>query len=429
MPIEELYQLFLKSTGVNTDTRTLQTNQIFFALKGPNFNANELATEAIQKGALAAIIDDAKFDQHEKTIFVQDALTSLQGLATYHRQQLFTTVIAITGSNGKTTSKELAAAVLRSQYTSYATEGNLNNHIGLPLSVLRIKPEHQFAILELGDNHPGEVALLANICQPHIGVVTNVGKDHLEGFGTMEANYKAKAELFDYLRNNGNPAFLDADLLDLRKWADGINPIIRYGTGRACNIQGILLYAAPFVQFKFKDKDKWYRVNSQLYGKYNFSNLLLAVAIGQYFEVPTEKIVTALESYVPGNNRSQILKIESNKVVLDAYNANPSNVMAALDQFRQIPSKNKIVILGDMLELGSFAAAEHQSVLKEALSLNPRTLITVGAEFEKPAREMGVAHYSTAKELKGQIDWDNWKEAWILIKGSRGVGLEAILPD
>lgn len=428
MSITELYQYFRKSKGISTDTRTLQQGQLFVALRGPNFNANELAQSALEKGAIAAVIDDSDF-QTDKTILVENALATLQQLASHHRDNLSCEVIAITGSNGKTTSKELTAAILRNQFPTYATAGNLNNHIGLPLSLLRISDKEEFAVLELGDNHPGEVKLLSEICRPDIGVVTNVGKDHLEGFKTMEANYRAKAELYDYLRNHDKPVLLDDDQLDLRKWVDGIKSVIRYGTGRGVQTQGQLIEATPYVYFKFRDGEDWVKVHTQLYGKYNFSNLLLAVAIGQYYGVSGSAIQGALESYTPGNNRSQLVKVGSNTIVLDAYNANPSNVSVALEQFAKVKAHKKIIILGDMLELGSFSESEHESILKEAKKLHADQLITVGPEYEAAAKMLGVPNYASVSALMNDWNWNEVKDSWVLIKGSRGIGLEQLMPN
>lgn len=426
MHIEALYEQFNQSTGVNTDSRTLQPGQMFFALKGPNFNANRFAQQALDQGSTAVVIDEVEHHIPGRTIMVDDALVTLQQLARYHRQQMPATVIAITGSNGKTTSKELAHRVLSGTFPTYATEGNLNNHIGLPLTLLRIRAEHQFAIVELGDNHPGEIALLCSISLPDIGAVTNVGMDHLEGFGSMEANIATKKELYDYLLEKEKPAFLQPEQPYLAEMATGIRNVHTYGTREEYETFGKLLRADPFMRFAFRNNGEMHEVQTHLPGAYNLDNLLLAVAIGQHFGVEAANIVSALASYIPANNRSQVVPWGTNHILLDAYNANPSNVEAALQSLAAMNVPHKVAILGDMLELGTFGPAEHKRIGKLAEESTDEVVL-VGPQFAPVAAMLGVQHFSTATEAAAWFRHQVFANSWILIKGSRGIGLESLV--
>lgn len=428
MKMADPYRLFLSSTGISTDTRSLQSGQLFLTLKGPRFNGNEHVQAAFEAGAAGAIVDEPQGVVNDQCYLVDDALATLQALARHHREQLNITVIAITGSNGKTTTKELAQTVMQSHYPCFATKGNLNNHIGLPLSVLSLQPTHKFAILELGDNHPGEVALLSSICQPQYGLITNVGMDHLEGFGTMDANIAAKKELFDYLANNDGKAFINPDLPYLPEMAANVGVQIQYGDKSGRATQGELLSADPFVKLRFTSKeDQWLTVPTQLIGAYNYQNALAAIAIGQHFGVPDEKIVSALSAYMPNNNRSQMVRKEGYQVLLDAYNANPSNVEAALESFAQIYSPKKAILLGDMLELGSFEAPEHERIAQIALGQEPDALVLVGKAFAPIAHALSIRHFDTAAAAKAWFQQQDWRDYWLLIKGSRGIAMETIL--
>ena len=426
MHIEALYELFIQSTGVNTDSRTLQPGQMFFALKGPNFDANRFAQQALDQESTAIVIDNADHHIPESTILVDDVLASLQQLARYHRQQMPATVIAITGSNGKTTSKELAHRVLASTFSAYATEGNLNNHIGLPLTLLRIKPEHQYAIVELGDNHPGEIALLCSLGLPDIGAVTNVGMDHLEGFGSMEANIATKKELYDYLLKSDKPTFLQPEQPYLVDMAAGIRNVHTYGTREEYKTFGKLLRANPYVKFAFRDNGEMHEVQTQLPGAYNMDNLMLAVAIGQHFGVEAKNIAKALASFIPTNNRSQVVSWGTNHILLDAYNANPSNVEAALQSLAAMDVPHKVAILGDMLELGTFGPAEHERIGKLAVE-SADEVVLVGPQFVPVAAMLGLQHFATATEAAAWVRHQVFANSWILIKGSRGIGLEALM--
>lgn len=428
MNIDELYAHFLDSRGISTDTRQLKPGQLFLTLKGPRFNGNDHVQTAFDSGAAGAIVDEPQGVVNDQCYLVEDALTALQSLARHHREQLDLTVIAITGSNGKTTTKELTQAVMQSHYNSFATIGNLNNHIGLPLSVLSLQSTHEFAILELGDNHPGEVALLSSICQPQYGVITNVGMDHLEGFGSMEANIAAKKELYDYLANHNGTAIINPTLPYLPEMARQVKPQIHYGEEDTFATQGELVAADPFIQLRFKTADgQWQAIKTQLIGAYNYHNALAAIAIGQHFGVPDEKIGRSLAEYIPTNNRSQVVDRGSYQVLLDAYNANPSNVAAALESFERVTSTKKAIFLGDMLELGPFAAAEHERIARMAQQINPTTLVLVGNEFEPIASKLGIQHFSTVDTARNWFIEQDWSDYWLLIKGSRGIAMERLL--
>ncbi len=427
MTIPALYELFRQSTGVSTDTRTLQGGQLYFALKGPSFNGNAFAQQALDAGAAYAVVDDPSLEGKERYILVEDALTTLQHLARHHRQQLSTTIIAITGSNGKTTTKELTAAVLSSHYPTFATPGNLNNHIGLPLSVLRITEAHRFAVLELGDNHPGEVALLSSICQPDYGLITNVGMDHLEGFGSMEANIAAKKELFDYLAAHEGTAFLAPELDYLSDMAQQVPHHITYGTAATVQYRGELMEASPYLHFQFQYQGTHYPVATQLIGSYNLMNALAATAIALEMGVPASTIATALAAYRPANNRSQVEERHGAHIILDAYNANPSNVEAALASFAQLHQPKKAILLGDMLELGTFAPEAHQRMATLALSCGADTVVLVGHHYLDAAVQLGILHFPDAAAARNWFLSNNWSDYWILVKGSRGIRMETIV--
>lgn len=428
MDISALYQRFIQSKGISTDTRTLEEGQLFVALKGPRFNGNAHVQQAFEGGAAGAIVDEPQGVINDQCYWVEDALSALQMLATHHRKQLAITVIAITGSNGKTTTKELAQAVMRSHYPTFATRGNLNNHIGLPLSVLSLTRNHSHAILELGDNHPGEVAMLCRICQPQYGLITNVGMDHLAGFGSMEANIAAKQELFDYLAKNGGTALLNPLLPYLSDMATPVPHKVSYGEHARYATQGELLHADPYVRFRFRSHGgQWTTVDTRLIGAYNYHNALAAVAIGQHFGIPDNKIAAALSTYIPNNNRSQIIAKEGYHILLDAYNANPSNVEAALESFAKMESPKKAIILGDMLELGPFEKVEHERIARLIQQLRPDRMALVGDIFAPIAADMGIQHFPSAKEARAWFIHQDWTGYWILIKGSRGIAMETIV--
>lgn len=415
MSIAELYQLYTQNYLVDTDTRTIRQGTIFFALKGANFNGNTFAEKALEAGASYAVIDEAKFDTSDRTILVDDVLKTLQELANYHRNQLDIPFIGLTGSNGKTTTKELIHAVLKTQFKTSATSGNYNNHIGVPLTLLAIQTDTEMAVIEMGANHQKEIAFLSSICEPDFGYITNFGKAHLEGFGGVEGVIKGKSELYDFLRTNGKTAFVNpADAIQVEKTKD-ITSILFYENMSFVTDQ-------PFVQIKVEDV----LIQSHLVGGYNYNNIAIAVTIGKHFGISIENIKLAIENYVPKNNRSEILKKGSNTIILDAYNANPSSMEVALQSFAKSEGETKIVILGDMFELGEDSAKEHQAIADLAISLGFHESYFVGEHFTgiKTTGHQFSSFEDFSEYLKGNTTMTN---ASILIKGSRGMKLERTL--
>lgn len=423
---QELYTLYRSSTGVSTDTRKIREGNIYFALKGDNFDGNQFAKQAVQAGASYAVIDNLDYET-ENTLLVKDVLAALQELARHHRQQLQIPVIALTGSNGKTTSKELMAAVLSKKYRTAFTQGNLNNHIGVPLSVLSITDEHQIAIIEMGANHQKEIAFLSTISQPDYGYVTNFGKAHLEGFGGVEGVIKGKSELYDFLREHGRKAFVNADDPKQLEKSEGID---RITFGESADADYMLqLVEKPESETVVISFDGLTAV-SQLTGKYNFSNLGAAVAVGKHFGVADEDIKNALETYLPTNNRSQINKTERNKLVIDTYNANPSSTEAAIHNFTAFPETQKWIILGDMFEMGEYAEEEHLRIGELALSYGFEQVILVGEEYARCplSNQPNLIRYKTTDELLKSLKEEKPEGKLILLKGSRGMKLEKAIP-
>ncbi len=427
-----LYDLFLKHPVITTDSRNCPEGSIFFALKGENFNANAFASSALEKGAAFAVIDEAEFALDSRYIVVDDVLSTLQDLARYHRQTLGTTIIGITGTNGKTTTKELIASVLKEKFTILYTEGNLNNHIGVPLTLLNLKPEHQLAIIEMGANHVGEIAFLCNIAMPDYGIITNVGKAHLEGFGSFEGVMKTKAELYDYIVKSGKAVFVNYDNQFLQQMASNAgldsDHKIYYAEnpGDQVVVSGRVANLDPFLNVGFTIKDHGtYAVQSKLIGAYNRENILAAICIGHFFDLQMEDIIHGLESYEPKNNRSQMTITGNNRLIVDAYNANPTSMHAAIRNFSAIRSGHKMLILGDMLELGESSEEEHKSIVLLLKELGFEKVILVGAIFNKIAhnylgfeKQEEVAEFLRNNKINNQL---------ILIKGSRGIRLEKLI--
>ncbi|MCV6628829.1 MAG: UDP-N-acetylmuramoyl-tripeptide--D-alanyl-D-alanine ligase [Flavobacteriaceae bacterium] len=421
MSTTKIYPLFLNHPEVCTDTRKISKGCLFFALKGERFNGNTFAKEALSLGAAYAIIDEETSYIDYRTILVDDVLTSLQTLATYHRNQFKIPVIALTGSNGKTTTKELIHSVLQKKYNTLATIGNYNNHIGVPLSLLRITKETEIAVIEMGANHLGEIALLSKIANPTHGYITNFGKAHLEGFGSEEGIVKGKSELYNYLKSTNRFIFYNAD--DRKQKEILSNHPKKKGFGqKQADVIIKLLRADPMAQLQFQQ----YTIYSKLIGTYNFTNIAAAILIGSHFEVPGHQIKKAIDAYTPKNNRSQIIKKKGMQIILDAYNANPSSMQAAIENFNQMLLGNKILILGDMFELGADAEKEHQFIAELATSFDFKQVFLVGAHFANTKTEN--AHICADFEsLKKEIASANFRKANILIKGSRGMALERIL--
>lgn len=413
MNVEDLYKIYQEHPIISTDTRKILDGCLFFALKGENFDANEFAKTAIIEGAAYAIIDDTRFKLSEKYILVENVLETLQQLANYHRKQFNIPFIGITGSNGKTTTKELINAVLSQKYKTIATQGNLNNHIGVPLTMLSIPKNCEIAIIEMGANHIGEIELLCKIAEPNFGIITNIGTAHIEGFGSREGVIKAKSELYHFIKKTKGTIFLnDKDEL-LVSLAKEIR-VIKYSKNEINNID-----SNPFLTFNWKEL----KIETQLYGEYNLPNILAAIKIGEYFNVEKTAIKTALENYVSTNNRSQVVKLANHTLYLDAYNANPTSMNAAIDAFFTLNAPNKFLILGDMLELGHVSQEEHQKIADKIHHLNLNALL-VGNEFQSIKNKY---HFIAVKNTDEAILWlanqlDFFKS--ILIKGSRGIRLE-----
>lgn len=414
MNIKNLYSIFKEHSTICTDSRKIKEKSIFFALKGENFNGNEYAFKAINDGCSYAIIDEQDFNIHQNTILVKDVLTTLQELAKYHREQLSIPIIGITGTNGKTTSKELINTVLNSKKNCYATKGNLNNHIGVPLSILEINKEHEIAIIEMGANHQKEIEFLCNIAQPTHGVITNIGSAHLEGFGNLQAVINTKNELYQFIaKTNGHLFVNSADDL-LLKLSDSISKTTYGETG---DLKGEIKSNTPFLTLIYQS----YPINSQLIGNFQFSNIMLAICIGDYFDISTSNIKNSIESYTPTNNRSQIIESKNNILILDAYNANPSSMKAMLLSFSEQKHTNKLCILGDMLELGKESEKEHQGIVTLCKKLNLNCYY-IGEEFKKVNQESFENRRAFEKELEQKVI----SEKTILLKGSRGIGLEKL---
>lgn len=391
---------------------------MFFALKGENFNGNIYASKALSLGAKFAIIDDAEFKVSDNCILVNNTLQTLQALATYHRNYLKTPIIALTGSNGKTTTKELINAVLKQKYNTSATLGNLNNHIGVPLTLLSLKENTEIGIVEMGANHQKEIEFLCNIAQPDYGYITNFGKAHLEGFGGVDGVIKGKSEMYDYLIKNNKTVFVNSDdAIQVEKTKTALTQT--FGNNNA-NVNIVFIEANPFVSCSFENL----QINSKLIGDYNFNNIAAAIAIGKFFNVSNNSIKQAIENYIPSNNRSQIIQKGNHKIILDAYNANPSSMHAALVNLEK-QKGNTIAILGDMFELGKEAEIEHQNIVNLASNLNINTIIFIGENFYKA--KTNFSKFKSFSDFKNTFNKSSLKTSTILIKGSRGMALERIL--
>ena len=415
MKIASLYNLYRQHFLVDTDTRNIRENTLFFALKGDNFNGNSFAEEALKLGASFAIVDEKVYQTNENVILVNNVLETLQQLANYHRRQLKIPIIGLTGSNGKTTTKELIHVVLNKKYNTQATKGNLNNHIGVPLTLLSMTDKTELGVVEMGANHQKEIAFLCTISEPNFGYITNFGKAHLEGFGGIEGVIKGKSELYTFLKENNKTAFVNPDDEIQVKKTQEINTI-------NFKVDALeFLEADPFVKLSYNDKI----IQSNLVGAYNYSNIAAAITIGTYFKVSDKDIKEALESYVPKNNRSQIIETKNNEIILDAYNANPSSMKVALENFESITTTTKVVILGDMFELGDDSLQEHQAIVDLTISLNFDSVYFVGENFNRI--KTGKHQFKTYENFEDYIKKNPLENKSILIKGSRGMRLERIL--
>jgi UDP-N-acetylmuramoyl-tripeptide--D-alanyl-D-alanine ligase len=424
LSIPELYKIYLQYPSVETDTRKLKQDDIFFALKGDNFNGNSFALKALEAGAAYAVIDEDIDAGNNKLIKVDNVLDTLQQLAKYHRQQFKIPFIAVTGSNGKTTTRELISTVLATQYKTYSTAGNLNNHIGIPLTVLKIKNDAEVAVIEMGANHQKEIEGYCKIALPTHGIITNVGKAHLEGFGGIEGVRKGKGELYDFLRSNNGVAFAFDDPDYLHEMSKGIKEIIWYGTehGEVC---GNVKAYEPFLEVGITNDASIHTIQTNLVGAYNLPNILCAVAVGKYFNVPGEKIRSALENYIPTNSRSQLIENGTNKIILDAYNANPTSMKVAIENFAGMHADKKVLILGGMMELGEESISEHQRIVRLIKQFNFNEVLLVGGDFEHQYDT--YKYFKTPEAAAEYMQQQDYRQTYFLIKGSRSMKMEKVL--
>ena len=425
MQIEQLYKIYSAHPSVQTDTRKLKKDDLFFALKGPSFNGNLFAQQAVEAGAAFAITDEVINFESDKIIKVDDVLDTLQQLAKYHRQQFNIPFIAITGSNGKTTTKELIHEVLSTTYKTYTTTGNLNNHIGVPLTVLKVRADAAMAVVEMGANHQKEIESYCRYTLPTHGLITNCGKAHLEGFGGVEGVRKGKGELFDYLRDHNGTAFIMEDYAYLKEMSKGIKNIFTYGTTAASAITGTAVNSSGFLTVAIKKGAAISTIATQLVGDYNLPNILAAVALGKYFNVADEKIKAALENYTPSNSRSQLIEKDGNKIILDAYNANPTSMKAAIENFAKMDGDKKILLLGGMMELGEESVAEHQSIINIIDQYKWYAVVLVGGDYHKINHP--YLNFKNSQEAKEWFKLGKFTHAQVLVKGSRSMQMERVL--
>lgn len=426
--IKELYRIYLEHPQISKDSRQISKGCIYFSLSGENFDGNQFAEDAIQKGAAYAVIDKSEYQKGDQYLLVEDALKSLQDLARFHRAKLNIPIIGITGSNGKTTTKELIAAVLSKQLKTFSTIGNYNNHIGVPLSILQINDKHEIAVIEMGANHQGEIEFLSSISDPDYGMITNIGKAHLEGFGGIEGVKKGKSELYKHLKKKSGLVFINGDDPVLCELAEG-NRLHTYGTSEEFDCVAELSQAHPTIKGSWRYGEKEGEIDAKIYGAYNFSNMLAAICIGNYFNVEASRISEAVNEYESSNNRSEIKKYDDHTVYLDAYNANPSSVQLAIDNFAHlnVAAEDKILILGDMFELGEDSKEEHLKMIKHAQSKAIGKRLYVGKNYQSVFNSNEDECLETTEEA---IEWYkklNKKAKHILIKGSRGMALEKLL--
>ncbi len=424
MQIPALYQLFLKHPSIQTDTRKLQEGDIFFALKGPNFNGNLFALQALQQGAAYAVIDEETTEANDRLIKVDDALTTLQALAKHHRQQFTIPFIAITGSNGKTTTKELVSTVLATHFKTYTTKGNLNNHIGVPLTILSIQDDAQIAVIEMGANHQKEIESYCSYTLPTHGIITNCGKAHLEGFGGLEGVKKGKGELYDFIRNNNGSIFIYKDYDYLQAMSRGIVKQYSYGTTTA-DIVGTAKQSEPFLEVAIQKGVAFKTLQTHLVGDYNLPNILCAIAVGKYFNVPDEKIKNAIETYTPSNSRSQMVSVGSNHIILDAYNANPTSMKAAIENFARLHTANKVLMLGGMMEMGEDSLEEHKAIITLIEQHAWSNVVLVGGDFKNVVHSF--IYFNNALEAKDWYVQQHFEHTHLLVKGSRSMQMERIL--
>ncbi len=423
MKIEELYKLYLQNPSVQTDTRKLTEGDIFFALKGPNFNGNQFAEKALTTGAAYVIVDEKVETEDNRIIQVEDSLKTLQELASYHRDHFKIPFLAITGSNGKTTTKELIHAVLSTHYRTYTTEGNLNNHIGIPLTILRIREDAQIAVIEMGANHQHEIESYCTYAKPDYGLITNIGKAHLEGFGGEEGVKKGKGELFAYLSIHSGTAFVNAMDAKIMEVSEPVRKKVYYGGGQN-GIMGEVLESDPFLKVGIEGGNRM-EISTRLVGKYNLSNVLAAAAVGRYFQVPDEKIIRAIEGYAPTNSRSQMIKKYGNTIIMDAYNANPSSMKAAIENFAAMKGENKVLILGAMKELGKESLKEHEQLVELIGRYKWKEVALTGIEFSNITHE--YQFFENEEQTRKWFLNSSLNNCLILVKGSRSMQMEKVV--
>jgi UDP-N-acetylmuramoyl-tripeptide--D-alanyl-D-alanine ligase len=425
---EQLYEQYLSNPVICTDSRAVTAGSIFFALKGDSFNGNTYASGALNSGAVLAVVDEPGLATDERFFLVDDVLTTLQDLAKFHRSHFQGPVIGITGTNGKTTTKELINVVLSESYRTHATQGNLNNHIGVPLTILSAEiSTTDIMIIEMGANHPGEIAFLCNIAKPDLGLITNVGKAHLEGFGSLEGVIKTKTELYEFLKSGKGKAFVCYGQQALMQYAAALDHL-SYGKESGDYCMGEMVSSDPFLKVKWYDKNVEQPIQTNLVGAYNVDNVLAAVCIGKFFEVAPEKIVSALEKYTPSNNRSQVLQSASNQLILDAYNANPSSMRVALENFALMNTFPKVVILGDMFELGAESRTEHEAILTLLKDFSFSEVLLIGPRFGEVSLDSGFRCFDSTDNAYEWLVANPITNSSILVKGSRGMKLEKLIP-
>ena len=422
-PIETVYQYFQKAYKVTTDSRKVEQDAVFFALKGENFDANDFAQHVAEEGKASLVVADRKSLKHERILVVEDALKTLQDMAAYHRQQMKATVLSITGTNGKTTTKELVSAVLARKYNIIHTMGNLNNHIGVPLTLLSIQPDTEIAVVEMGANHPGEIDFLCKIADPDYGLITNIGKAHLEGFGSFEGVIKTKTELYRHIKANGKAVFVNQGNPLLWEQSEGQE---RISYGNHCDAFCPVAPGAcdPYLSVVWKK----HLIQTRLVGSYNFENVAAAIGVGQYFKVDDDKIVEALESYTPTNSRSQVVGTAKNRVIMDAYNANPTSMRAALINFASICGEQHLLILGDMRELGAASEEEHRNILGLMKELKFKEALLVGQNFCAYNENAAWKTFENVQSLCQYLENSPISEKTILVKGSNSIQLGKVLP-
>ena len=423
MDIKKLHKLFLECYSANTDTRKINANDMFFALKGDNFNGNAFASKALEAGASYAVIDEVNYALDERYLVVENVLETLQKLASYHRTFLKLPIVALTGSNGKTTTKELINSVLSKKFKTVATKGNLNNHIGVPLTLLSMNKETEIGIVEMGANHLKEIEFLVSLAKPDYGYITNFGKAHLEGFGSVEGIIKGKSELYDYLDNHNKLIFVNGRDAKQMERTEQSKRFVFGSKKESPDVEIELKDCNPNVSVNYSDLE----INSNLIGEYNFSNICAAIAIGDYFKIEKTLIKEAIEGYIPANNRSQILNKNGNNIILDAYNANPTSMEAAIRNLHKLTSEKKALILGDMFELGDSAQKEHQNIFNLLVELGFQNVILVGKNFYPTHGPTWIKKFESFDDLKDSLEREAYNNTTILIKGSRGMALERVL--